>query len=192
MRIKTITVALLMCTGLLVQAQHTISYSLLNHSWAFPLSKIVRVTGPVSPGFTIGTEFEHKQWKKNTFIQSIQLGGFINKSTGAGYFILTDLGLKHDFKRVQSEFSTGLGWMNSYTASEVWERGDEGFQRAENQSASGMLMSFSLGLRYPITAAVVNQVVPFVLYQWIASTPYFDVIPIRPQGLLHIGTIVHF
>lgn len=169
-----------------------ISVALTNHSWAFPFQEVFRMN-PVYPGLSAGTEFYYKNGEKFDFMQTAEIGGFINNSAGSGLYFNTNLGLRYTFDVglfLGGEF--GLGYFNSLYPSTTYTLDENGSYVKSNKFGVGALSSnFSMRIGYDLSRKHQKQISVFARYQWIASTYYWSLITIRPNGLLQLGITFH-
>jgi hypothetical protein len=165
-----------------------ISISITNHSWAFPFNKVFRLN-PLYPGISAGTEFYYKNKPTFKFFQTAQIGGFLNKASGAGCYFNSNIGLRHTMKfGLAIDFSFGLGYFHSFYPSDTYVQNLNGeFEKSNKGGVGAMSGNISLGLGYDFSRKKNKYFTPFIQYQWIAGTYYWSLITIRPNGLLHLG-----
>jgi hypothetical protein len=186
---------LLVLTSTIGVAQQTfpVNISVFNHSWAFPLMEIGRIA-PVYPGLSLGTEYQYERWEKVELFQTINLAGFINQASGSAWLINSDFGVRTPSKwGLYGETTMGLGFMNAYHPSPIYEMNAENAYVSVKDTGKGSsLITFSFGMGYHLSKPESVKISPFIKYQWMASRPYFDSLPIRPHGLLHVGCQFQF
>lgn len=165
-----------------------ISVSVNNHSWAFPLSSIVRL-GPQYPGLTIGTEINYRVRPRTKFFQTLELGGFINPASGNGTYINTNLAFRYTGKRgILFDLGLGLGTFKSYFINDTYKQTDDGsYVQSDVNGVSALSNNIFLSAGYDLSVKHDKNLVLFVRYQWIASGAYWSNFVIRPSGLFHIG-----
>jgi hypothetical protein len=165
-----------------------ISISITNHSWAFPFNKVFRFS-PLYPGGSVGTEFYYKNKPAFQLFQTAQIGGFLNKASGSGFYINSNLGIRHTLKfGLEMNLSLGLGYFYSFYPSDTYVQNLNGeFEKSNKSGVGAMSANISLGLGYDFSRKYNKNFTPFIQYQWMASTYYWSLITIRPNGLLHAG-----
>ena len=165
-----------------------VSLSLNNHSWAFPLSSVIRL-GPQYPGLTLGTEFNYRVRPKTKFFQTLEIGGFINPASGSGTYFNTDVAFRYTTKRgLLFDIGTGFGMLKSYFINDTYQQQSDGsYQISDDTGISALSQNIFLGVGYDLSVKHDKNLVLFVRYQWIASAAYWSNIMIRPNGLFHFG-----
>lgn len=164
-----------------------ISVSLANQSWALPFSRILRMA-PFYPGINFGTELCYKEKEKFKFYQSLELGGFINRTAGSAFYFNSDLGIRAKFKRGwKTDFAIGLGYFHGFHPSYIYAQQSDGtFLQVKDRGVGAMSANFKIGLEYGFKSNS-RELTIITAYQWIASTYYWSLIGIRPNSMLHIG-----
>ena len=164
-----------------------LSLSLTNQSWAFPFSKVFRLA-PIYPGILVGSEYQYKSRKKTTIYQSLELGGFINRSAGSALYAHTNFGLRyHTNFGLTADLSLGLGYFHGFRPSAVYSLNEEGsYEKVTDKGLGASAANINLQLGYSLKETKQNWT-PFLGYQWMASTYYWSLITIRPSGFLKMG-----
>lgn len=165
-----------------------VSVSVTNHSWAFPFQEIFRMS-PIYPGVSVETKLYYKKKERFNLYQTGQLGGFLNQSAGSGIYINSNIGINYTTHYgLTADASVGLGFFNSFYPSTTYKQNEAGTYDKTNQTAIGaMSANISFGIGYDFQKKYDKHFALFMRYQWIASTNYWSLITIRPNGLLHLG-----
>ncbi|MFK8037271.1 MAG: hypothetical protein AB8B74_03190 [Crocinitomicaceae bacterium] len=164
-----------------------ISISVLNHSWAFPGSQVYRIV-PLYPGIAIGSEYQYKKWKKTALYQVLEIGGFLNNSAGSGIYVNTNIGFRGITNfGLMTEFSLGLGYFQGFYPSNVYSLAGSGvYEQVKGNGIGALSSNINFQLGYQIKKSK-RQLTPYIGYQFLASTYYWSLITIRPNGLLKAG-----
>lgn len=175
--------------SLFAQSGPPITVSVLNHSWAFPLSKVIRTNGPVYPGVSVGTEHSWRKKNRNQWVQSAELGGYLNRSMGSALYASSEFRYRrHVQNGLRPETGIGLGYFHAFSPTPLLQQQADGhFAEIKDKGKGGSLVSISMGMGYAIPRPEQKPLAIFIKYQWMAATPFTDIIPIRPTGLLHLG-----
>lgn len=175
--------------SLWAQSGPPLTVSVMNHSWAFPFSKVIRTNGPLYPGLSLGTEHTWRQKNRNQWCQSGEIGGFLNRSMGSALYASSEFRYRrHIPNGLRPEAGIGLGYFHAFSSSPLLQQQSDGsFAEIKDKGKGGSLVSISMGFGYAIPRAEHKPLSVFVRYQWMAATPFTDIIPIRPTGLLHLG-----
>ena len=170
-----------------------ISISLTNHSWSFPLTNIFRLD-PIYPGMVIGTEFYFLKRTKSKLFQTVEIGGFINKNQGSALYLNSNFTYRYTTKfGLMSEVGLGLGYFHGFHRTATFEQQDSGeFIEVKDRGVGALSSNIAFGLGYDLSKKQEKNWMPFIRYQWIASTNYWSIIGIRPNGLLHLGVQINF
>lgn len=170
-----------------------ISFSFTNHSWAFPLSKVFRLN-PFHPGVSIGTEFYYLKRQKSQLFQTVEIGGFMNKNSGSAWYVNSDLVLRFTNNwGLMLESGLGIGYFNSYYRSAAYTQDTDGsYVQAKNKTVPSSSINILFAIGYDFSIKMEKELTVFMKYQWVASTSYWSIIGIRPNGLLHVGARIHF
>lgn len=172
---------------------HPVSVSVMNQSWAFPFSELTRID-PVYPGLSAGI-YRLNPDRIISFPQSLNLGYFYNPNAGSATYLYVDqaarLALRCGFF---AEFSAGLGYFHAFHPRPVYTRNENNsYSKTRDWGKPGLMFSFSQTIGFDLQPKFGHRIAPFIRNQWIASTPYFDmVIPIRPTNLTQLGTMIYF
>ena len=171
---------------------YPLSVTLMNESWAFPFSELGRFD-PLYPGFTVGIN-RLRTDKLITFPQVVNVGYFYNRNVGSAAFLHVNQGIRSALDcGFFFEFSLGLGYFHAFNPGDIYQKQGEVYEKARNTGKPGLMVSFSQTAGFDLSRKSDLPLAPFIRYQWIASSPYFDmVIPIRPTGLVHLGTLIYF
>ncbi len=164
-----------------------LSVALINQSWAFPGSQVFRLT-PVYPGLSVGSEYHYRQRPKTTFYQSLEFGGFLNRSAGSALYGHTNIGWRYraDFG-LAVDVSLGLGYFHGFHPSPIYSLNTNGtYEKVSDPGVGASAANIHLQLGYRL-GKFNRDWTPFVSYQWMASTYYWSLITIRPSGFLKIG-----
>lgn len=165
-----------------------LSVSLTNHSWAFPFSQVFRM-GPIYPGASVETAYYYRNKEKLDLLQTAQIGGFYNSSSGSALYFNSDLQIKYTANfGLTADLGLGLGYLHSFYPSTTHVQTESGTYETANKAGVGALSAnLSLGLGYDLSKKTDLNISPFIRYQWIGSTAYWSLLNIRPNGLLHLG-----
>jgi len=170
-------------------AEPPISLSFFNQSWAFPLSPIMRFSGALHPGISVGTEFLWRNRGKNQWLQTVEAGGYLNRAMGSALFA----GTETRYRRLigsnwSAEAGLGLGYFHNFSPNRLFRQEEDGsFSSQPDRGKPGSLISISLGLGRNVRLDSGHPIRIFMRYQWMAASPFTDLIPIRPTGLFHLG-----
>lgn len=169
------------------QQHFPISLSVFNHTWAFPLSNVLRIA-PIYPGISIGSEYHYRDGKKIALYQTFELGGFYNQSSGSAFYLNTNFGIRGQTKfGLMADFSFGLGYFHGFYPSTTYHLSQAGlYEKTKNNGIGASSANFSFTLGYQLKKTN-KKITPFIGYQWMASTTYWSLITIRPNGLLKTG-----
>lgn len=162
--------------------------SLVNHSWAFPLMSVARIS-PLYPGMFLGSEHLYLEGKRSSLGQTATIGGFLNQATGSALLAHTDLMYRYSTGfGLEAGASFGIGYMHAFHSRPTYRLNDNNvYEATPNRGKPSALVSLSISTGFDLEKSTGLPIVPFLKYQWMASTPYTDIIPIRPHGLLHLG-----
>jgi len=169
-----------------------VSVSVLNQSWAFPMSGFTRFT-PLYPGVTTGI-FRLRADRLFSFPQSAHLGYFYNNVAGSAAFLYVDQGIHFSPKcGFYADISLGLGYMQAFHPRDIYRKENDVYEKVRDLGKPSFMFSFSQSIGYDLTIKFSMPIAPFIKYQWIASYPYFDMVfPIRPSSMVHLGTLIYF
>ncbi|MBN2379972.1 hypothetical protein JXM67_09255 [candidate division WOR-3 bacterium] len=178
---------------LAVEQSFPIVISGSNHSNALPLSNILRIS-PLYPGATIGTEFVWAEGKAGRLFQTGNLGGFVNASTGSGLFAESEFAYRCTASfGLFAETSLGLGYLHVFHPREILRQNDEGvYEKAADWGKPCGMLSLCIGAGYDFAKKTRLPIAPFIRYQFFVQTPYFEVLPIGMQSLLHLGVRINW
>ena len=165
-----------------------VSLSIINQSWAFPQKKIFRMK-PFYPGLVFGTEYSYKEGKRGRLFQSANLGFYVNNITGSCLFLQSDLAYRFTLNLgLFTDVSLGLGYVHAFYPREIFRQNKEnGYVKVRDTGKPAIMVSNSFSLGYDFTKRTGLHFAPFIKYQWFAQYPYFELIPVRPNGILHVG-----
>lgn len=169
-----------------------ISFSVTNHSWSFPLTNVFRIN-PIYPGMSVGTEFYFLKRPKSKLFQTAEIGGFINKNQGSAFYFNSNFTYRYTAKfGLMSEIGLGLGYFHGYHRTTTFEQQASGeFEEVKDRGIGAMSSNLAFALGYDFAKKGGKKWMPFIRYQWIASTSYWSIIGIRPNGLLHLGAQIN-
>lgn len=170
-----------------------ISISLSSHSWSFPLTNIGRIK-PFYPGFSLGTEFYYIKKERGRLMQTMEVGGFANSNQGSALYFNSNLTYRFTTRYgLMTEIGLGLGYYHGFYRSQTFLQNESGeYSAIANNGIPASSSNISFALGYDLSKRSDKKVVPFIRYQWIASTRYWSIIGIRPNGLLHLGVQIDF
>jgi hypothetical protein len=165
-----------------------LAMSLTNHSWAFPFKQVFRFN-PIYPGISAETEFYYKSKPTFKLFQTGQIGGFLNNSSGSAIYLNSNIGMRYASKfGLTTELSLGLGYFFGLYSSDTYIQSANGnYEKSKKAGIGAMSGNISIGFGYDFSIKFDKNITPFLRYQWIASTYYWSLITIRPNGLLHLG-----
>ncbi len=165
-----------------------IATSLTNHSWAFPFKQVFRMN-PIYPGISAETEYYYKSKPAFKLYQTGQIGGFYNNSSGSAIYFNSNFGMRYTTKfGLATELSVGLGYFYGFYTSDTYTQNTAGdYEKSKKAGIGAMSGNIAIGLGYDFSKKFDKNITPFIRYQWIASTYYWSLISIRPNGLLHLG-----
>ncbi len=199
--IKKLLIAILLYNGVSIQAQDNevkrkqdfpISISVSSHSWAFPFTNVFRMK-PFYPGTSVGTELYYKKGEKGKLFQTAEIGGFLNNASGSALYFNSSFSFRYTTKfGLTSDVGLGLGYFHSFHISDTYKQNSEGgYDKISDPGVPSLSGNITLGLGYDLSKTTGKNIMPFVRYQWIASTSYLSVIGIRPNGLFQLGFQTH-
>lgn len=167
---------------------YPISIALSSHSWAFPLSNVFRLN-PYYPGLAVGTEFYFIKRPKSKLFQTAEIGGFLNKNQGSALYFNSNLTYRYTTKfGLMTEIGLGLGYFHGFHRSDTYEQEASGeFTKVKDGGIGSLSSNLTLGIGYDLSKKSDKNWMPFLRYQWIASTSYWSIIGIRPNGLFQLG-----
>lgn len=187
---RTLVFILLIFGGATIAAEQSfpVVLSACNHSNALPLSNMFRIS-PLYPGTLIGTEYRYSDGKVGRLYQTGNIGGFVNTSTGSGLFVESDFAYRYTAGfGLFGETSLGLGYLHVFHPREILRQNDEGvYEKAADWGKPCGMLSLCIGAGYDLSKKTKLAIAPFIKYQFFVQTPYFEVLPIGMQSLLHIG-----
>lgn len=165
-----------------------VSLSVINQSWAFPQKKVFRMK-PFYPGLVFGTEYSYKEGKRGRLLQSANFGFFINNVTGSCLFLHSDFVYRYTFNfGLFADVSLGLGYVHAFYPREIFRQNDENeYVKVRDTGKPAIMVSNSFSLGYDFSRKMNKPIALYLRYQWFAQYPYFELIPIRPNGVLHVG-----
>jgi hypothetical protein len=171
-----------------IEQKFPVSASLINHTWAFPFQQVFRIK-PFYPGGVAGTEYVYKENKRSRLFQTLNLGFFLNKTTGSAVFLASDFGYRYTTKfGVFADVSLGLGYLHAFYPRKIYRQNEQNeYVKVHDIGKPVVMVSTSFSLGYDCSKKTSLPLSPFIKYQWFAQYPYFELIPIRPNGILHLG-----
>lgn len=170
-----------------------ISISLTSHSWSLPLTNIGRLK-PFYPGFSVGTEFYYIKKERGRLIQTLELGGFANSNQGSALYFNSNLTYRFITRYgLMTEIGLGLGYFHGFYRSQTFVQDAYGeYSAVANNGIPASSSNISFALGYDLSKKSDKKMMPFIKYQWIASTKYWSILGIRPNSLLHLGVQIDF
>lgn len=165
-----------------------IALSVTSHSWAFPLTDLFRLN-PYYPGLNVNTEYYYRKRAKHKLFQTAEIGGFLNNSSGSAFYLNSNFGYRFTAKfGLMLDVSLGLGYFHGFHPRTIYTQDSDGtFSKVKDKGIPSLSANFATGLGYDLSKVSNIKMTPFIRYQWIASTSYWSMIGIRPNGLLHLG-----
>lgn len=170
-----------------------ISISIFNHSWSFPLTDIGRVD-PLYPGGVLGTEYYYIKMERGRLLQTFEVGGFLNKNQGSAFFFNSNLTYRFTARfGLMTEIGLGLGYFHGFHRTDTFiQEADGTYIMAKDNGVPASSSNIHLAIGYDLSKKTDSNIMPFIRYQWIASTSYWSIIGIRPNALLHVGVQIDF
>ena len=148
---------------------------------------------PFYPGLSAETELYYASRPHFKCYQTIQAGGFLNSSSGSALYLNSNFGMRYAAEfGLTADLSFGLGYFHTFYTSPTFTQNESGaFVESNKRGIGAMSGNISLGLGYDLSKKTETDMRLFLRYQWIASTYYWSLITIRPNGLLHLGVTIH-
>lgn len=143
-----------------------------------------------NPGFIIGTELAHKNWKHFRLSQPVNLGYFQHKYIESGLFLNTDLTLSYVTGfGLYADLLLGVGYLHAFSRRDVFELKNGEYERVTDWGRPTAMISLGLALGYEF-----KSFTPFIQYRWFAQAPFADPdeLPAASHLLLTVGTKMYF
>lgn len=170
-----------------------VSISLSSHSWSLPFTNLGRLK-PFYPGFSLGSEFYYIKKQRGQLFQTIEIGGFINQNQGSAIYLNSNLTYRFTANYgLMTEIGLGLGYFHGFHRTDTYSQNEDGrYVEVKDNGIPASSSNISIGLGYDLSRISDRKITPFIRYQWIASTRYWSLLGIRPNGLLHLGIRINF
>jgi len=140
-------------------------------------------------GIALGTEVSLNG--KQNWAQQFQVGYYLNKEAGNGFFTYTQTVYRPTiYKHFFAEVKAGVGWQRVFHPVDAYE-----FQNGTWTSVTGgksqLIVPLGISVGYN-DYSTNTYVAPFISYQVIPSLFYDETIPLNFYSLFQIGTRIHF
>jgi len=140
-------------------------------------------------GIAIGTEMSLNG--KQNIVQQVQLGYYLNKEAGNGFFTYTQTIYRPTiFKNFYAEIKGGVGWQRVFHPVDAYEFHDGKWELTQG-GKSQLIIPLGISIGYsdykPDTYAS-----PYISYQVIPALFYDETIPLNFYSLFQVGTQIHF
>lgn len=164
-----------------------------SHSNALPFNNVFRIS-PLYPGAVIGTEYTWTEGRAGRLFQTGNIGGFVNSSTGSGLFLESEFAYRYTAGfGLFGETSFGLGYLHLFHPRDILRQNEDGeYEKATDWGKPCGMLAFSVGTGYDFFKKTKVPIAPFLKYQFFVQTPYFEVLPIGMQSLLHLGVRINW
>lgn len=170
-----------LATWSFAQQKGDLSFSLMDESIAFPLTRLT----PLHPGAEIGyTLYVKGEGNVQTF--NIYLGGYHHEQVENGFYLRAEQG--HHFRvidNVTTDLFYGLGYLHTFYPGELYEiNPDTGeFEKASQLGRPHVLASVGVGFTW------VNDsfIEPFVRQDLTLESPFANGIPVIIHSFLKVG-----
>lgn len=195
-KIFLLTIPILLCLSNISLAQDSPSTSksqfpleltFLKHAISYPFEAIL--SGPLHPGFSVGTEYTYSQGQHGRFFQNLNAGYFFNKYNAKALFAETSAGYRYTFGfGMFGDLALGLGYIHSFHPVEVYSLNSQGeYEKAKDKGKSAAIFPLILGLGYDFSRKLGWPFSLFFRYQAILQIPYSKSDTIIGHSMLHIG-----
>lgn len=161
------------------------------HAISYPFEGIL--SGPLHPGFSVGTEYYYTQGHRGQIFQNLNAGYFFNKYNAKALFLETSAGYRYTLGfGLFGDLALGLGYLHSFHPVEVYTLNSQGeYERAKDKGKSAVIFPVVLGLGYDFSRKLGWPLNLFFRYQIILQTPYNQDSSIMGHSMLHIGIRIH-
>ena len=140
-------------------------------------------------GFALGTEVSLNG--KQNWAQQLQVGYYLNKEAGNGFFIYTQTVYRPTlFNHFYPELKAGIGWQRVFHPVNAYEFKD-GQWVSDAGGKSQVIVPIGISVGYNKYSEK-TYASPFISYQVIPALFYNDGIPLSFYSLIQVGTRIHF
>ena len=161
--------------------------SFINHASSMPFNGTI--FKELHPGFSLGTEYLHRDGTSGVITQNLTLGYYNNKYLAKAFFLQSSGGYRHTLPfGLFADITLGMGYHLSFHPGEVFKLNAEGeYEKARSPGRSALLILASVGIGYDFTRRAGLPLSLFIRYQPVAQTPFSAREPWWPHALLHAG-----
>lgn len=167
--------------------QFPIEISFINQASSMPFNSTILKT--LHPGFSLGTEYLHKDGLSGDITQSLTMGYYDNKYMARAFFLYTAGGYRYTLPfGLFGDITLGLGYQLSFHPSEVYKLNADGeYEKVNSPGRSAFLILGSIGIGYDFGKKIGWPLDFFIRYQPYVQTPFSTDESWWPHAMLYAG-----
>ncbi len=150
-------------------------------------------TGPLHPGFVVGSEVEYLHGRYGRLFQTANIGYFHHRHLDRVVFLNTEIAYGYDLDfGLGFEVLHGVGYGHLFTDRQLYSL--ETGEAATDWGQPSVLVSLALGINYDLRTREIAPLTLFVRYQSLLQFRFASQapLPVMPRTIFSVGTKIHF